>query len=467
MRWRRRVGDIVVPVGLTLLVLLASVWQSLLLPLAAAAAVTGCMPRGARRGAFAFLLSAACGAGAVIAPVSTVREVLVVAVFTVAAGVWPWTLGLVWRARRDSREAAAALEAQREQARQREMVARRAAERTLLAEELHDDLGHVLSLVALNLARLELDPAVKDAPREAIAHARVQVSEAVVRLGTSVEALRGDEAPALLSRHKQADLDQLLADSNAAGALIEVTGRPSDERLAVFGAQTVFRTLQEGITNAVKYAPAQPVTVRFEDAGDRLDVTISNPQSRHDVESHGVGFGLVALGERVRLAGGQLHVDDRAGVFILAVSLPRAGSVLSAPKGTIGTAGAHGDVTTASTQLAGIAQRSWLLAWIVVSAPLAVLVGLAVAITLVDVVEARRAELDAEAFAQVTPGQPRAEAEALLPVAELGSGEDPPGDCHRYAITSDPLDNAFGDYYLICFADDTVGTVERIEADGA
>lgn len=464
--WRGRVAHLVVPLTLTALLLLASVSPWFLLPLAAAAALTGCMRAGVRRGAFALLLSAACGAGAVIAQVSTLREVLVLAAVGVAAGVFPWTLGAAWRARRESREAAAALEAHREHARQREAEASRAAERTLLAEELHDDLGHVLSLVALNLGRLELDPEVNDAPREAIAHARTQVSEAVTRLGDSVEALRGDESPALLSRHKQADIGQLLADSRAAGAVVEVTGQPPDERLAVFGSQTVFRTVQEGITNAVKHALGQPVTLRFADAGDRLDIAITNPRSRHEGAGvPGAGSGLVALGERVRIAGGQMHVDEGAEVFTLAVSLPRAGDVPPARDGVGVPASGPSTMRDASSQHAGTVRRPRLRAGIAVAAPLTVLVGIAAAITLVDVVEADQAELDPEVFSQIRPGQPRAEAEALLPAEELDVGEDAPpaGDCHRYAITSNPLDDASGDYYRICFTAGTVATAKRVE----
>jgi signal transduction histidine kinase len=460
-RWGPAV-DAAIPVLLTLLVLLASAWQSLLVPLAAVAAVTGAARAGVRRGAFAALLSAAGGAGAVIASVTVLREVLVAAAVTVVVGVFPWTLGLVWRARRDAREAAAALAVQREQAREREAEARRAGERMLLAEELHDDLGHVLSLVALNLGRLELDPALEEAPRQAIGRARTQVAEAVGRLGGSVEALRGDQPPALLSRHQRADLDRLLADVRAAGAAIEVTGRPPPERLAAFDAPTVFRVVQEGITNAVKHAPGQPVAVRFTDAGDRLEVAVANPRPAvAEARTAATGSGLVALRERARLAGGGLHVDADPAEFTLTVRLPLAGGALPARRGGTGTAGGSGTaVGVPAAAAAGLRRRAWLVALV----PL-LLVGLAGAITLVDVAEARRAELGAEAFAQITPGQSRAEAESLLPADALSGSEDEPG-CRHFAITSDPLDDAFGDFYRICFADDAVASAERVEGGG-
>ena len=71
-----------------------------------------------------------------------------------------------------------------------ELERRFAAERLHLAQSLHDDLGHSLSLVALTVGRLELDSSLPDSSRVALSNARQQVAQAVERLGDSVVSLR-------------------------------------------------------------------------------------------------------------------------------------------------------------------------------------------------------------------------------------------------------------------------------------
>src|SRR5699024_120195 len=67
---------------------------------------------------------------------------------------------------------------------------RATADRLALAQSLHDDLGHSLSLVALNLGRLEIDPALPESARTSLLHARNDLAHAVERLGDSVSDLR-------------------------------------------------------------------------------------------------------------------------------------------------------------------------------------------------------------------------------------------------------------------------------------
>src|SRR5699024_12197114 len=59
---------------------------------------------------------------------------------------------------------------------------RATADRLALAQSLHDDLGHSLSLVALNLGRLEIDPALPQSARTSLLHARNDLTHAVARL---------------------------------------------------------------------------------------------------------------------------------------------------------------------------------------------------------------------------------------------------------------------------------------------
>ncbi|MFS0225484.1 histidine kinase [Corynebacterium striatum] len=65
-----------------------------------------------------------------------------------------------------------------------------------MAQSLHDELGHSLSLVALNLSRVELDSALPENLRSIISSAREDLGKAVEQLGDSVVALRLGAKPA-------------------------------------------------------------------------------------------------------------------------------------------------------------------------------------------------------------------------------------------------------------------------------
>ncbi|MEV0728489.1 ATP-binding protein [Polymorphospora sp. NPDC050346] len=455
----RRVGDALVAAAFAVLLVLPPVSGVFVIPLAVVAATCGWSSRGAWSGGLALLAAAVVGAMAPVVSAVSLQGVLVVAALDVCFGVLPWLVAVAWRARRASTEAAAAAAEQRERVRRHEAEAALARERMLLAEELHDDLGHALSLVALNLGRLELEPRIEEPSRDAIAASRRQVAEAVARLGASVEVLRSGEQAALVSRHRQVDLDGLVADARAAGALIEVVGRPSADRVAEFGAATVFRVVQEGVTNAVKHAPGQPVTLRFDDAGNRLRITVTNdvPAGRgSDRSGGGGGYGLVALGERVRLAGGTVETSDGDG-FTLSVVLPREGTV---------TADRPVSVGQAPNEVVRARRRSTALIWAAALVPVVAVGCIAVAVQLLTLQRAREAELEPEVFAQIAPGDARAGVEPLLPGGQLDIDDDPPagGDCSYYAVTSNPLDDASGDYYRICFDGDVVASADLISA---
>src|SRR5699024_8618832 len=138
-----------------------------------------------------------------------------------------------------------------------ELKERATADRLALAQSLHDDLGHSLSLVALNLGRLEIDPALPESARTSLLHARNDLAH--TGRVHAVECLvyfvsdRRSGAPVLTMG--AASVDALLARARAAGARITVQGLPEPRRLQDFGGEQVTRVLQEAITNASRHAP--------------------------------------------------------------------------------------------------------------------------------------------------------------------------------------------------------------------
>jgi hypothetical protein len=91
-----------------------------------------------------------------------------------------------------------------------------------------------------------------------------------------------------------------------------------------------------------------------------------------------------------------------------------------------------------------------------------VLVAVAAAIQLSDHLDARRALLGPEAFAQISVGDSRFDVRRLLPATTL---QPPPGadpSCDYYAVTADPLADASGDAYRICWADGRVASADVV-----
>jgi signal transduction histidine kinase len=128
-----------------------------------------------------------------------------------------------------------------------------------------------------------------------------------------------------------ADLPRLLAETRAAGTPVRL-----DDRLAEPGTvpdvlgRTVYRVVQEALTNARKHAAGQEVTVLLAgEAGRRLLVVVTNPTGRSAVldpgRVPGSGSGLVGLRERVTLAGGRLDAKAGRGRFRLWAVLPWPG----------------------------------------------------------------------------------------------------------------------------------------------
>jgi signal transduction histidine kinase len=185
-------------------------------------------------------------------------------------------------------------------------------ERTRIAHEVHDTLGHELSLIALQAGALEMTlPAEHQA---AAAQLRVAASAATERLADLVFLLRDGDPPAVV------DLRDLVDRAVAAGLRVEfvVEGRfPSTVE------RTVHRVVQEALTNAAKHAPKSVVALRVTTADATTVVEAGNDLGLR--RGTGSRLGLIALRERVRIAGGTLRTSRDDGRFELVATLPHAG----------------------------------------------------------------------------------------------------------------------------------------------
>ena len=368
------------------------------------------------------------------------------------AGV-PWLIGLAVRqyvvlGRRADREREL-----RQGQRLAELKERATADRLTLAQSLHDDLGHSLSLVALNLGRLEIDPALPDSARNSLSHARSDLAHAVERLGDSVSGLRSG-APVLPA--SSASVDALLARARGAGARITVQGLPEPGRLQDFGGEQVTMVLQEAITNASRHAPGAAIDISATNTGAELRLRIENALGETPADAQTAGTGLSTLGSELRAHGGELAAEKTDNAFVLSAVLPARRREQSA----------HDDravETTRDVNESSIGRTKLNQRLILASTAAIVVFGLA-AVEALTVVQNHRALLSAGAFSSISVGDARAETERILPGDELPAsrGENRPDDCHDYAVTANTFDDAAGDVYRICFAQDEVSSTEHI-----
>lgn len=182
-----------------------------------------------------------------------------------------------------------------------------AAERARIAREMHDVVSHSLTvIVALSEgASVTADPErSREASRAVAATARDALTEMRMMLGVLRED-QPDAAP--LSPMEDGSLDDLVDAARGAGfpVSLSVTGVPEGPPAI---RQAVRRIVQEGLTNAMRYAhDPRFIQVDVVHTPDLLTLTIDNDGSRPDEPSGGGGLGLLGLRERLAHLGGDLE----------------------------------------------------------------------------------------------------------------------------------------------------------------
>ena len=204
-----------------------------------------------------------------------------------------------------------------------------AHERARIARELHDVVAHSLSVIAVQAdaaeAALEKDPARAAAPMRAI---RGSARDALGDMRQLLHVLRADEgqpADALAPARGVADLAQLVVTMRDSGMPLEAHLGPLGALSSGTGL-TVYRIVQEGLTNARKHAGDVPTVLRVARDGNELTVQIVNAsagEARAIQQDSSTGLGLVGVRERVGAADGRVESGPTPdGGWRLAVWLP-------------------------------------------------------------------------------------------------------------------------------------------------
>jgi signal transduction histidine kinase len=257
-------------------------------------------------------------------PASVVGGALAAALL--AAGIWG--LGAYVRAQRRLRAELEARAASLE--REREQLARIAVqqERTAIARELHDIIAHSVGVMLLGVrgARHALTSA-PDVADETLARVESSGEQSIAELRRMLTLLRDPGTGAdWRPQPSLADLPGLLDEHRAAGL---------DVRLLVDGARpdlpdgvevSVFRIVQEALTNARRHANARRVTIGLTYGPGSVDVEVEDDGAAPRRQD-GRGHGLLGMRERVAMLGGELSTGaGREGGFRVAVRLPVAGA---------------------------------------------------------------------------------------------------------------------------------------------
>jgi signal transduction histidine kinase len=246
---------------------------------------------------------------------------------TVIAFGW----GLYLRTRRELvaslRERAQRLEEDQ----QRSTEEAREAERRRIAREMHDVLAHRLSLLSVHAGALEFHPGAQPGEiAEAAAVIRASAAAALADLRQVITVLREDstagDAPPQPGFGQLADL---LEESRAAGMILHAhLDLPSAAQASETAGRTVYRVIQEGLTNARKHGPGAPVSVTVATDGETVTAEVISRRATvmtgpAQAETAGGGAGLIGLAERVALASGRLeHGPNAIGDFILRATIP-------------------------------------------------------------------------------------------------------------------------------------------------
>ena len=205
-----------------------------------------------------------------------------------------------------------------------------------IAREMHDVLGHRLSLLSVHAGALEYRP---DAPAEEVARAarviRQSAHQALQDLREVIGVLRAPVGE--LPQPTLADVQLLVAESARAGMRVDLR-EETDGTIPDRLGRTAYRIVQEGLTNARKHASGAEVRVRLVGApGQGLTVEVHNAApaaptpdpapatGAEPVATAAPGQGLLGLVERVALADGRLEHEPTAdGGWRLAAWLPWA-----------------------------------------------------------------------------------------------------------------------------------------------
>jgi signal transduction histidine kinase len=251
-------------------------------------------------------LVAGCGAAYLI-PFSYLAEMnswVATLMFTVP----PYAAGTVLRLRRETADELAVRAQELEDERELFSAIALRHERARIASELHDIVGHAISVMVIQAAAgqrlVDADP---ERAKEAFAAISESARQGTRDLERLIELLAGSEDRDGGWRPDLSLVDEVVSRAGRSGLKVTCRFEGDRERVPEPVAQLAFRVVQESLTNALRYAPGADVriTIRVDEAGQGLAVRVENDRAAEVVAPLSTtGRGLVGLRERIATLGG-------------------------------------------------------------------------------------------------------------------------------------------------------------------
>jgi signal transduction histidine kinase len=235
-----------------------------------------------------------------------------------------WIIGFALGERLRETDVARRLAEQAELEREEQARLAVTEERARIARELHDVVGHSVSVMTVQAAAVRrlLEPD-QDREREALLVVEQTGREALAEMRRMVGVLRRpEEAPALAPQPSLEHLDKLVAHTRETGLPVELRVEGMPAQLPAALDTTAYRIVQEALTNAVKHANASRAEVVVSYGNGTVELIVSD-DGDGDGGGGGSGHGLVGMRERVSVYGGELEAGPQAGGgFRLRATLP-------------------------------------------------------------------------------------------------------------------------------------------------
>jgi len=199
-------------------------------------------------------------------------------------------------------------------------------ERARIAGELHDIVGHAISVMVIQAAAgqrlVDSDPARAKEAFTAISESARQGTEDLEQLvkllaGSADDTVRGPDLSLV---------DEVVTRAACSGLNVRCRYEGDRDRVAAPAAQLAYRVVQESLTNALRYAPGSEVriVISVDEIERSLAVRVENDTTVHgETTLAGTGRGLVGLRERIQALGGRLDAGrTHNGGWVVEARLP-------------------------------------------------------------------------------------------------------------------------------------------------
>jgi signal transduction histidine kinase len=270
------------------------------------------------------------------------RDTIGLAVLTAALfGIGAW--------RRDRRDLAAQTRLTERQ-RERNAVLE---ERARIAREMHDVVAHHMSMIAVQAEtapyRLAAKPGGSGLPEpvhEEFAALSQAARDALTEMRALLGALRSPDASdnpgdadggaELAPQPRLDDVPDLVESARRKGARVTLQMPDNSKKLPQGVGLTVYRIVQESLSNAARHAPGAAISVVVEQEAPYVRITVKNdPPATGQPRTDGTGHGLTGMRERVALLGGQLRTGPEPdGGFAVRAVLPADGAANNSAAGS-------------------------------------------------------------------------------------------------------------------------------------